>query len=71
MLKIGYGLMMAAGILLGGYIAFLLIRLIVEAPGLNLFFKVVILIGAAGLLTTLGGLIVERRKERKDDPRDD
>ncbi len=72
MLKIGYGLMMAAAAtLLGGYVAYLTVRLIVGTPGIALFFKVVILIGAAGLLTTLVGLVLERRKERADDLRDD
>jgi hypothetical protein len=71
MLRFGYGLMLIAGLLLGGYVAYILVRFIVEAPGLGLFFKVVILIGAAGFLTTLAGLILERRKERADDPRDD
>ena len=71
MLRVGYGLMMTAGLLLCGYVAFLLIRLVIEAPGLGVFFKVVILVGVAGFLTTLAGLVVERRKERGNDPGDD
>ena len=70
MLRLGYWLMIAAGTLLGGYAAYFLVRAIVAAPGLNLFIKVVILVGAAGLLITIVGLIIERRRE-KDDYSDD
>jgi branched-subunit amino acid ABC-type transport system permease component len=62
--------MIAAGTLLGGYAAYFLVRAIVAAPGINLFIKVVILVGAAGLLITIVGLIMERRRE-KDDYSDD
>ena len=70
MLKLGYFLMIAAGVLLGGYAAYWVVRLVVTAPGLGLFFKVVILVGATGLLITIVGLIIERRRE-KDDYSDD
>lgn len=70
MLKLGYLLMIAAAALLGGYAAYWVVRVVVTAPGLGLFFKVVILVGAAGLLFTLVGLIIERRRE-KDDYSDD
>lgn len=56
MLKFGYWLMMTAGALLGGYIAYFLIRLLITAPGIGTFFKVVILIGAVGLIITIIGL---------------
>ncbi|MCD6141227.1 hypothetical protein J7J55_00660 [Candidatus Bipolaricaulota bacterium] len=71
MLKLGYFLMIIAGSLLGGYIAYQVIRLIVLAPGIGIFFKVVILIGIAGLVLILIGLIRERRKEEKDAAGDD
>jgi hypothetical protein len=71
MLKLGYWLMIVAGSLLGGYVAYLLIRLLVTAPGIGVFFKVVILIGAAGLIIVVLGLILERRKEGNDASGDD
>ena len=71
MLKVGYWLMVTAGALLAGYVAYFLIRLLVTAPGIGVFFKVVILVGAAGLILTIAGLIWERRKEAKDAPGND
>ena len=71
MLKLGYFLMSLAGILLGGYIAYQIIRLILLAPGIGIFFKVVIMIGVAGLILILIGLIREKRKEGKDAAGDD
>jgi len=71
MLKLGYFLMIIAGSLLGGYIAYQVIRLIVLAPGIGIFFKVVILLGIAGLVLILIGLIREKRKEEKDAAGDD
>jgi len=70
-LKIGYWLMMTAGALLAGYVAYFLIRLLVTAPGIGIFFKVVILVGASGLILTIAGLVWERRKEEKDATGDD
>ena len=70
MLRLGYWLMIAAGTLLGGYAAYFLVRAIAAAPGIKLFIKVVILVGAVGLLITIVGLIIERRRE-KDDYSDD
>ena len=58
--------MIAAGVLLGGYAASLVTRTVAMAPGLGLFFKVVILVGAAGLLITIVGLIIERRRDKDD-----
>ena len=71
MLKVGYWLMVTAGALLAGYVAYFLIRLLVTTPEIGVFFKVVILVGAAGLILTIAGLIWERRKEAKDAPGDD
>jgi len=70
MLKLGYLLIIVAGVLLGGYTAYLVVRTVATAPGLGLFFKVVILVGAAGLFITIIGLIIERRRD-KDDYSDD
>jgi len=58
--------MILAGVLLGGYVSYSLIRAIITAPGIGNFFKVVILVGTAGLITTIIGLIRERRKEGHD-----
>jgi len=71
MMKLGYWLMIVAGSLIGGYAAYFLIRLIVAAPGIGTFFKVVILIGAAGLIITIIGLILERKKEGQNVSSDD
>ncbi len=68
-LRLGYWLMIIAGSLLGGYAAYFVVRTIATAPGLSTFFKVVILTGAAGLLLTLIGLIIDRRRD-SDDHRD-
>jgi len=70
MLKLGYFLMIVAGVLFGGYAAYLIVSTVVTAPGLGVFFKVVILVGAVGLLITVVGLIIERRRD-KDDYSDD
>ena len=71
MLKLGYWLMIVAGSLIGGYAAYFLVHLIVNAPGIGTFFKVVILLGAAGLIITIIGLILERKKEGKNVSSDD
>jgi len=66
MLRLGYWLIVTSGGLLAGYAAYFMIRLLVMAPGIAIFFKVVILLGAAGLILTIVGLIWERRKEETD-----
>jgi len=58
--------MILAGVLLGGYVSYFLVRAIITAPGIGSFFKVVILVGMSGLITTIIGLIRERRKEGHD-----
>jgi hypothetical protein len=70
MLKIGCWLLGVAGILLGGYATYAFIRLIVAAPELHIFFKVIILLGVFGLALVLMSLAWERRKEKRDDPND-
>jgi hypothetical protein len=42
-----------------------------NALGIGTFFKVVILIGAAGLIITIIGLVLERKKEGKNVSSDD
>ncbi len=70
MLRTGYGLLMTAGACLVGYLIFWFVRWLVGAPSIGLFFKVVILVGGAGLLLTLVGLVLERRREEKHARRD-
>ena len=70
MLKIGCWLLGGVGILLGGYATYAFIRLIVLAPELQVFFKVIILVGVFGLALILIGLAWERRKEKRDDSGD-
>lgn len=74
MLRLGYGLMLTAG---GGLIAYALYRVVealVRLPGVHVWLKALILCAGAGLVLTLIGLIVERRREDKhvagDDERD-
>ncbi len=71
MLRIGYAFILTAGGLLAGYVAYALIRLLVTSPAIGPVFKGVILLGALGLILTLVGLILERRKEKDDVDRDD
>jgi len=71
LLRIGAWLMSAAGLLIAGYAVYWLVRLLVFAPGISVFFKVAILVGGIGLLITLVGLIMERRKEAEDASSDD
>jgi len=65
MLRAGYSLLMTAGACLVGYVIYWFVRWLVAAPGIILFFKVVILVGGAGLLLTLVGLVLERRREER------
>jgi membrane protein implicated in regulation of membrane protease activity len=66
MLKLGYFLMIAAVVLLGGYAVYFIIHAVVTAPGLSPFFKVVILVGITGFFITIVGLILECRREKDD-----
>ena len=63
MLKIGYGLLVGSVLLLFGYAGFELVRLLWRVAGIPPFLKWVILVGVAGLVLTLAGLIWERIKE--------
>lgn len=71
MLKVGYGLLVSSILLLFGYAGYELVRLIWRAHGVPPFLKWVILIGAAGLVLTLAGLIWERLKEVRGARNDD
>mgnify|MGYP000114836397 CR=1 FL=1 len=63
MLKIGYALLVGSVLLLFGYAGFELVRLLWRVAGIPPFLKWVILVGVAGLVLTLAGLIWERIKE--------
>ena len=62
MLKLGYGLLVGSVLLLCGYAGFELVRLLWRVAGIPPFLKWVILVGVAGLVLTLAGLIWERIK---------
>jgi hypothetical protein len=70
-LKIGYGLLMAAGACAVGFVGYHILRILIAAPGIHPFFKVVILLAAVGAILVLVGLVRERRKEERDAPIDD
>jgi Co/Zn/Cd efflux system component len=70
-LKLGYILMLTAG---GGLLAYGLYRIIealVRLPGVHPWIKALILCAGAGVLMTLIGLIIEKKKEDKHDAGDD
>ena len=71
MLRVGYGLLMIAGAGLIGYVGYHVVRLLVVSSEIGLFFKVLILVTALGLVLTLVGLIWERRREDRHADRDD
>lgn len=74
MLKLGYVLLVGSILLLIGYGGYELVRLLWRIAGIPPFLKWVILLGAAGLVLTLAGLIRERIKEARgagDDDRSD
>jgi len=71
MLKIGYGLILVAGIGLIGFAGYHAVLALIHAPNLNLFFKVLILCAGVGVGLTLVGLVIEKRKENDHAPRND
>jgi len=71
MLRIGYALILIAAAGIIGFATYHMVLWLISAPGMGLFLKVIILVAGVGVLLTLAGLIIERWKERKDDPRDD
>ena len=71
MLKIGYALILVAGTGLVGFVGYHAVSFLIFAPGINPFFKALILCAGAGVVLTLVGLVIEKRKEGKHVPRDD
>ena len=71
MLKVGYALMLAAGAGLVGFVGYRVVSFLILAPGINPFLKGLILCAGAGIVLTLVGLVIEKRKEDKHVSSDD
>jgi len=71
MLKIGYALMLAAGAGLVGFALYHAVSLLISAPDIGLFFKVLILVAGVGIGLTLIGLVIEKRKDGEHVASDD
>ena len=71
MLKLGYMLLVGSVLLLIGYAGYELVRLLWRIVGIPPFLKWVILLGVAGLVLALAGLIWERIKEVRSANSDD
>jgi len=71
MLKIGYALILIAGVGLIGFVGYHAVSFLILAPGINPFFKALILCVGAGVVLTLIGLVIEKRKEDKHVPSND
>ena len=71
MLKIGYALILLAGAGLVGFAGYHAISFLIFAPGIHPFFKALILCASVGVVVTLIGLVIEKRKEGKYVPSDD
>jgi hypothetical protein len=63
--------MLAAGAGLVGFALYHAVSLLILADGISLFFKVLILVAGAGIVLTLVGLIIEKRKDGEHVPSDD
>ena len=71
MLKLGYMLLVGSVLLLIGYAGYELVWLLWRIAGIPPFLKWVILLGVAGLVLALAGLIWERIKEVRSANSDD
>lgn len=71
MLRIGYALILLAGAGLVGFAGYHAISFLIFAPGIHPFFKALILCASVGVVVTLIGLVIEKRKEGKYVPSDD
>ena len=71
MLKIGYALILIAGVGLVGFVGYYVVSSLIFASGINPFFKALILCAGVGVILTLIGLVIEKRKEDKHVPSDD
>ena len=71
MLKVGYVLMLVAGAVLVGFVLFQAVSWLILTAEISLFFKVLSLVGGLGIVLTLVGLIIEKRKDGENVPCDD
>ena len=71
MLRIGYALILVAGAGLIGFVGYHAVSFLILAPGINPFFKALILCAGAGVILALIGLVIEKRKEDKHVPSND
>lgn len=71
MLKIGYALILVAGVGLIGFVGYHAVASLIFASGINPFFKALILCAGVGVIMTLIGLVIEKWKEDKHVPSDD
>jgi lipopolysaccharide export LptBFGC system permease protein LptF len=71
LLKIGCALILIAGVGLVGFVGYYVVSSLIFAPGINPFFKALILCAGVGVILTLIGLVIEKRKEDKHVPSDD
>ena len=71
MLKIGYALMLTAGAGLIGFALYHAVSRLISAPDIGLFFKVLILVAGVGIVLTLIGLVIEKRKDGEHVASDD
>lgn len=70
MLRIGYALLVLAGLGLLGYAGTHAVAALIAAPGISMVVKVLILCAALGVLLTLFGLWIEKRREAAHAARD-
>ena len=61
MLKIGYALILVAGVGLIGFVGYQAVSSLILASGINPFFKALILCAGVGVILALIGLVIEKR----------
>ena len=63
--------MLVAGAVLVGFVLFQAVSWLILTAEISLFFKVLSLVGGLGIVLTLVGLIIEKRKDGENVPCDD
>jgi len=71
MLKIGYALILIAGAGLVGFLGYHAVLFLIQSSGVHLLFKILILCAGVGVILTLVGLVIEKRREDKHVSSDD
>jgi len=71
MLKVGYILILVAGIGLIGFFGYHAVAALIAATGIHPVIKGLILCACAGVILTLCGLVIEKRREDKHASSDD